>query len=101
MRTRSRHPSRDIATAVSVVLRGLAVCGQMALVDPATSAAQTAEVTADIPAQALARALDAFAGQTGLQLVYVSGVVRDQRSYAVSAPMSAPEALARLLQGTG
>jgi outer membrane receptor protein involved in Fe transport len=101
MRTRSRRPSSDIAIAVSVVLRSLAVCGPVALVDPATSAAQTAEVTADIPAQPLARALGAFAGQTGLQLVYVSGVVRDQRSYAVSAPMSAPEALARLLQGAG
>jgi iron complex outermembrane recepter protein len=104
MRTRSRHPSTDLATAVSLVLRSLAVCSPMALLDPAISAAQAAAstaLTADIPAQPLARALDAFAAQTGLQLVYVSGVVRDQRSCAVSAPMSAAEALARLLQGTG
>ena len=35
---------------------------------------------ADIPAQPLAHALTAFGRQTGLQLVYVSGVVRNQRS---------------------
>jgi iron complex outermembrane receptor protein len=104
MRVRSRHPSTDIATAVSVVLRSLAVCTPVALINPAASVAQTAApaaLTADIPAQPLARALDALASQTGLQLIYVSGVVRDQKSYAVSAGASAQEALTRLLQGTG
>jgi iron complex outermembrane recepter protein len=104
MRIRSHRPSTDIAAAVSFVLRGLAICAPVALPDPANSGAQTAApaaLIADIPAQPLARALDAFAGQTGVQIVYVSGVVGDQRSHPVSAPMSAPEALARLLQGTG
>jgi hypothetical protein len=58
-------------------------------------------LAADIPAQPLAQALAALARQTGLQLVYVSGVVRDQRSHAVSAGLSANEALARVLEGTG
>jgi iron complex outermembrane receptor protein len=104
MRSRSRHPSTEVATAVSLLLRSLTVCAPVALLEPATSAAQAAHpavLTADIPAQPLATALAAFASQTDLQFVYVSGVVRDQKSTAVSAPMSAGEALARMLQGTG
>jgi len=42
-----------------------------------------------------------FSRQTGLQLIYVSGVADKQRSHAVSAGLSVDEALARLLQGTG
>jgi iron complex outermembrane recepter protein len=103
MRFRSRRPSADIATAVSEVLRTLAICAPVVL-GAHGSPAQAAESTtlaADIPAQPLARALEAFAGQTGLQLVYVSGVVRDQRSHAVPAGLSANEALAQILQATG
>ena len=104
MRFRSRHPSADIATAVSDVLRTLAICAPVALAathgSPAR-AAESATLVADIPAESLARALEAFANQTGLQLVYVSGVVHDQRSHAVSAGLGANEALARILQATG
>ena len=42
-----------------------------------------------------------FTNQTGLELVYVSGVVRDQRSHAVPAGLGADAALTRLLRGTG
>ncbi len=104
MRVRSRHPSADIATAVSEALRTLAICAPVALAGAYASparAAESAALTAGIPAQSLARALEAFASQTGLQLVYVSGVVRGQKSHAVSAGESAQEALAGLLQGTG
>ena len=85
---RSRRRSADIATAVSGVLRALSICAPVALVPVAGVLAQAFEpaaLAADIPAQPLAQALAAFARQTGLQLVYVSGVVRDQRSHAVSA----------------
>jgi outer membrane receptor protein involved in Fe transport len=58
-------------------------------------------LAADIPAQSLDRALEALASQTGLELVYVSSVVRDQKSRPVSAGLSAQEALAQLLKGTG
>jgi len=74
------------------------------LFDAPATLAQGFEPTAlatDIPAQPLPEALAALARQTGLQLVYVSGVVRNQRSQAVSAGLSANQALARLLQGTG
>ncbi|HEV2227388.1 MAG TPA: TonB-dependent receptor [Steroidobacteraceae bacterium] len=60
-----------------------------------------AALSADIPAQPLAEALEVFARQTGLHIVYVSRVVRNQSSHAVSAGASASEALALLLQGTG
>jgi iron complex outermembrane recepter protein len=63
--------------------------------------AEPAALRVDIPAQPLAAALEVFAHQTGLHVLYVSNVVRDQKSRAVSAGLSAGEALARLLQGTG
>ena len=104
MHLRSRHSSSDIATAVSEALRTLAICTPIALAGAYAALARAAEpatLAADIPAQSLARALEAFASQTGLQLVYVSGVVRDQNSNAVPAGVSAEEALTQLLRGTG
>jgi iron complex outermembrane receptor protein len=89
---------------VSGVLRALSICAPVALVDAPAKLAHAFEPTAlatDIPAQPLAQALEAFARQTGLQLVYVSGVVRDQRSHAVSAGLGANNALTRVLEGTG
>jgi outer membrane receptor protein involved in Fe transport len=86
------------------MLRALSLCAPIAATDvPAALAQMVApeRLAADIPAQLLARVLEAFARQTGLQLVYVSGVVDDQRSHAVSAGPSAKEALARMLEGTG
>ena len=89
---------------VSGVLRALAICAPVSLVDAPAALAQAFEpraLAADIPAQPIAQALAAFARQTGLQLVYVSGVVRNQRSRAVSAGMSVNEALSGVLEGTG
>ena len=98
----SRHRSADIATVVSGVLRALSICTPAALLDAPPTLAQAAEstaLTADIPAEPLAQALEAFARQTGLQLVYVSGVVRDQKSHAVAAGLGAQEALAATAAG--
>ena len=84
----SCHRSAGIATVATGVLRALSISTPAALLYAPTTLAQTFEptaLTADIPAKPLAQALEAFARQTGLQLVYVSGVVRDQRSHAVSA----------------
>jgi len=89
---------------MSGVLRALSICAPVALFDAPATLAQAFEpkaLAADIPAGPLAQALAAFARQTGLQLVYVSGVMRDQRSHAVSAGLGANEALARILEGTG
>ena len=101
---RSRRRSAGIATVATGVLRALSICTPAALLHAPTTLAQAFEPTklaADIPAQPLAQALAALARQTGLQLVYVSGVLRDQRSHAVSAGLGANEALTRMLDGTG
>jgi iron complex outermembrane recepter protein len=100
----SGQRSACIATVVSGILRALPICAPAALLcTPATlaQAFNSAALTADIPTQPLAKSLEAFARQTGLQIVYVSGVVRGQRSGAVSAGLGADEALARMLEGTG
>ncbi len=101
---RSHRRSADIASVVSGALRAASICTPVALFDAPAALAQTSEpaaLAADIPAQPLAQALTALARQTGLQLVYVSDVVRDHRSHAVSAGLRANEALTRILQGTG
>ena len=100
----SRHRAAGIATVVSEILRALSSCTSAALLDAPPTLAQAvdpAALTADIPAAPLAQALEGFARQTGLQLIYVSEVLGDQRSNAVSAGLGANEALTRMLQGTG
>jgi iron complex outermembrane recepter protein len=100
----SRHRRVDIATVVSRVLHAASICASVALFDAPATLTQASEfkaLAADIPAQPLAQALAAFRRQTGLQLIYVSSVISNQRSQAVAAGLKADEALARLLQGTG
>src|SRR5271168_5120878 len=100
----SCHRSGGIATVMSGVLRALSICVPVAIFDAPATLAQASEsktLAADIPAQPLAQALAAFRHQTGLQFIYVSGVVRDQRSHAVSAGLGAREALTQMLEGTG
>src|SRR5882757_2934941 len=104
MRARYRQPSVQIAAVVSEILRALPICASLALVDVPAALGRTVEttaLTADIPEQPLAEALAAFASQTGLQLVYVSKVVRNQNSHAVAAGLNARKALSRMLGGTG
>jgi len=96
--------SARIAAAVSETFRALPLWAPAALVCAPAALAQSAPpatLDADIPAQPLAQALASFANQTGLELVYVSGVMRKQRSRAAQAGLSADQALARMLQGTG
>jgi iron complex outermembrane recepter protein len=82
----------------------LLVCAVITLFAAAAGRAQTGDtpqLTADIPAQSLVQALTDFARQTKLELIYVSSVVGNQRSSGVPAGLSAEDALARLLAGTG
>ena len=95
---------RGVRAAVSQLLRTLSLCVPVTVATAPVVLAQTVAnptLSTDIPAQPLAQALAVFASQTGLQLVYVSGVVRNQKSHAVSAGMSPQDALSRLLRGTG
>ncbi len=98
------HRSTRIAAAVSAALRTLAI-GAPAVLAGGTAAlaesAQPAASTAAIPAQPLAAALAALARQTGLQLIYLSGVVRKLKSHAVPAGLGADAALVAMLEGTG
>jgi iron complex outermembrane recepter protein len=103
-RTQSGYPTAAVRTAVSNALRALSICAPMTLLDVQSALAQDfehASLAVDIPARQLAEALTEFASQTGLQLVYVSDIVRNRRSHAATAGLSVDEALARLLQGTG
>ncbi len=89
---------------VSGILRALPLCAPAAFLAAPATLAQAFEpgaLSSDIPSMPLAQALEVFARQTGLQLFYVSGVVGDQKTRAISAGLSAEEALARLLEGTG
>jgi iron complex outermembrane receptor protein len=90
------------AMAKLVVL--LLVCTHVSMFDARAALAQsvgTNTLSSEIPAQPLADALAALATQTGLQLVYVSGVIGKRRSHAVSAGMTIDQALARLLENSG
>jgi len=100
----SRHRSANIATVVSRALHAASLCAPVALLGVPATLTQASEfdaLAADIPAQPLAQALEAFRRQTGLQLIYVSSVISNQRSQAVAAGLNADEALGRLLEGTG
>jgi iron complex outermembrane receptor protein len=104
MGVQTRHRSVTVAAVVSGILRALPVCTPALLLSAPAALAQAFEpapLSADIPAQPLAQALEAFARQSGLQVVYVSGVAGELRTQAVPAGLGANEALNRLLQGTG
>jgi len=55
----------------------------------------------DIVPQPVADALDEFANQTGLQLVYETRIAKERASKGARAGLSAKEALTQLLDGTG
>ena len=61
----------------------------------------SAELSDDIAAQPVAQALSEFATQTGLQVVYVSGIAATQTSKRTPRGLPAADALQRLLAGTG
>ncbi|HEY3808817.1 MAG TPA: STN domain-containing protein [Steroidobacteraceae bacterium] len=69
--------------------------------DPAAGASRGAVLSEGIPAESLSSALDDFARKSGLQLVYVSELAQHRSSQPISAGLSPPVALSRLLSGTG
>jgi iron complex outermembrane receptor protein len=93
----------------ALLRRGAIVCVSslslaIALLHPSAPLAQTigaSVLSADIPAQPLVQALTAFAHQTGLQIAYVSSVVGNLKTVGAPAGLSVPDALTRLLEGTG
>ncbi|MDC7787010.1 TonB family protein [Rhodoplanes sp. TEM] len=59
------------------------------------------ELSFDIPAQDLDRALDAFGAATGVQILYETALVANRRSGAVAGVLDRDAALRRLLAGSG
>jgi len=59
------------------------------------------KLSADIGPRPVTEALAAFGRQTGLQLIYVSTIAESQQSKGARAGLTASEALAQLLNGTG
>lgn len=98
---------RDVARALRL-LASTALVGLYACIQPlAPAIAQAAPVTAgavrtfDIPAQALATALNAFGRQSGLQVTLATATAQGVTSQAVSGSFTPEDALARMLRGTG
>jgi iron complex outermembrane receptor protein len=88
-------------TAAKWFRHGLLVPALLLLSSAIVSAQTPAPLTSDIPSQSLPQALALFARQTGLQIVYLSGVIREQRSPGAPAGLAPDAALTRLLAGTG
>jgi iron complex outermembrane receptor protein len=84
-------------TPVRNLLAICATCGVLVC----SRAEASEKLSRDIAAQPLAQALSQFATQTGLQVVYVSGIVARQDSKGATGGLPAGEALQRLLAGTG
>ncbi len=89
--------SRWLRTLVRILPAVLAITGLAA----AQGAAQDTVWPFDIPAQSLPAALDAFAEQAHVQMLYKADSVRDLQSAPVSGQLSPEQALHQLLQGTG
>ena len=67
----------------------------------AAGAESALTLSADIAPRSLTEALAAFGRQTGLQLIYVSGIAEAQHSKGARAGLAASAALTQLLEGTG
>lgn len=63
--------------------------------------AQEARVSFDIPAQSLSLALDAFARQSGAQLLFSPEDVSGKQAQAISGQLTPAAALSRMLAGSG
>jgi hypothetical protein len=88
-KTNTMKPSRPLR----VLLLSLACSAALA------AQAQTARL--DIPAGDLASALDAYARQTGTQLVYRADQLKGARSAGLSGQAASPQSLDALLKGSG
>src|SRR5262245_60726903 len=91
------------AMSIGAVFTRIVVCARLGILFCLWSAIGYADalLPSAVRPQPLAAALAEFAHQTGLQLVYVSDVVKNQNSKGVRAGISTSEALTALLDGTG
>ncbi len=87
-----RRPSTQAAAWCLGLGLGLALTAHAAFAQPTAF---------DIPAQPLAAALDAFARQSGLQLVFTPSKATERQAPAVQGTRDLNQALAELLRGSG
>lgn len=87
-----RQITRFVQTAVLVALSATAVAGP---------ALPSATLQSPIAAQSLAKALQTWAQQSGVQVMYAANLASGLQSQSVPAGLSAGEALEKLLAGTG
>src|SRR5262245_4571 len=78
----------------------LALCATSVLFVFARAEA-SAELSHDIAAQPLVQALNEFAAQTGLQVIYVSRIAANRVSKGAPSGLRAADAMQRLLADTG
>jgi len=93
------RPIRDPAILRIAQLAIAPMCGVAMLWAPPAEAQRAARF--DIPAQNLATALDSFARQANVQLLYPYPVAAARRSTALRGEMPVRAALDRLLRGSG
>lgn len=65
------------------------------------SAATAAPIAINIPAQPLGQALNELARQANLQMTFPAALVAGKAAVSVNGSLTVPQALARLLQGSG
>ncbi len=97
---RRRPAFRASAAAAAAVAMSLASVSLQAQQSDTPSATESA-ITFNIPAQALARALNRFGDIAGLQIVYAASLAEGKQSAGIAGTLSVRDALARLLAGTG
>jgi outer membrane receptor protein involved in Fe transport len=93
-----------LATSVLLGLgciAGQAAIGQAAIGQAATAASDTQARTYNIAAQTLGTALQEFAAQAGLQLLFSESDVAGMRTGGLSGSFTKDQALERLLAGSG
>src|SRR5438876_4828594 len=83
---------RSVVLAVAGLLAGMALASGPDPTEPLSPA---------LASQPRSRALAAYARHTGIQVIYVSAVVRGQQSAALPAGLVPAEALLRLLEHSG
>ncbi|MFT4089527.1 MAG: TonB-dependent receptor [Asticcacaulis sp.] len=86
----------------AALLASTGLCGGLISLVPATALAQSATARDyNIPAGTLANALNDFAEQSGLRLIYAGELVQGRQSAGLKGRFSANDGLSRLLTGSG
>ncbi len=98
---RRRERRRLLATTAIVAFSSFALMPVSTVSAQQTTSRVGNARSFDIPSQPLSTALNAFGRQSGLQVTLAASTSQGLRSAKVSGTMTAEQALARLLSGTG